>query len=75
MSRNHPDPVMSGTDLRSRKRQGGFWGNQSFKAAAANDQVWVGSRHGSDRAADGRFARLLKISCQSAIDPLGYIIL
>jgi hypothetical protein len=38
--------------------------------ADINDRRWVGSRHGSDRAADGGFASLLKNSCRSAVDPI-----
>jgi hypothetical protein len=65
----HPFPVMSGFGARSRKLHGGFWHNQTFNLVDVNDRLWVGSRHGSDRAANGCFAPLLTNSCRSAIDP------
>jgi hypothetical protein len=42
---------------------------QTINLAIVNDRVWVESRRGSDRVADGGFAPLLKNSCRSASDP------
>jgi hypothetical protein len=36
MSDFHPTPVMSTIVARSRKRTGGFWGNQTFNAVIVN---------------------------------------
>lgn len=39
---------------------GRFWGNQTFAEADLKDRLWVGSRHGSELAANGDFTPLLE---------------
>uniref|UniRef100_UPI0035933F68 hypothetical protein n=1 Tax=Blastomonas sp. TaxID=1909299 RepID=UPI0035933F68 len=57
----------------SQEFRGGSSAASSQKQPSApislNDLLWVGSRHGSDRAANGGFAPLSKNSCGSANDP------
>jgi hypothetical protein len=48
---------------------GSFCQNRTFALSFVNDLIWVGSRHGADRATKGGFALILKNSCRAAIDP------
>lgn len=66
----YPALIVSGDDALGWKRYGGFERNRALNLSLVNDRVWLGSGNGSDRAADGGFASLLKNSCRSASDPL-----